>query len=190
MGNHEAVGGIIRTPIVVLVFSNFHKYTLPFPTCRYFHTMPYWFVCTYNQIRHQPSFVLFCVLHSPIFHNHFLFIFMQCSILWYENNQKENIYWHMYKCILTLLHDLCLMCTSWFMFCYSDGLVQDCGNSIANALELPQSCTKPSNDHLSVFTAELPILTHWGRVMHICVGNLTIYGSDNGLLPDRHQSII
>ena len=27
---------------------------------------------------------------------------------------------------------------------YIDGLVQDCSNSIANALELPQSCTKPS----------------------------------------------
>ena len=26
---------------------------------------------------------------------------------------------------------------------YIDGLVQDCGNSIANAMELPQSCTKP-----------------------------------------------
>ena len=27
---------------------------------------------------------------------------------------------------------------------YIDGLVQDCNNSIANALELLQSCTKPS----------------------------------------------
>ena len=27
---------------------------------------------------------------------------------------------------------------------YINGLVQDCSNSIANALELPQSCTKPS----------------------------------------------
>ena len=26
-------------------------------------------------------------------------------------------------------------------------------------------------------------LTHWGRVMHICVSKLTIIGSDNGLLP-------
>ena len=26
---------------------------------------------------------------------------------------------------------------------YINGLMQDCGNSIANALELPQSCTKP-----------------------------------------------
>ena len=27
---------------------------------------------------------------------------------------------------------------------YTDGLVQDCSNSIANALDLLQSCTKPS----------------------------------------------
>ena len=33
-------------------------------------------------------------------------------------------------------------------------------------------------------------LTHWGRVTHICVGNLTIIGSDNGLSPGRHQAII
>ena len=35
-----------------------------------------------------------------------------------------------------------------------------------------------------------PWLTHWGRVTHIFVGNLTIIGSDNGLLPGRHQAII
>ena len=34
------------------------------------------------------------------------------------------------------------------------------------------------------------LLTHWGRVMHICVSKLTIIGSDNGLSPDRHQAII
>ena len=33
-------------------------------------------------------------------------------------------------------------------------------------------------------------LTHWGRVTHICVGKLTIIGSDNGLSPGRHQAII
>ena len=33
-------------------------------------------------------------------------------------------------------------------------------------------------------------LTHWGRVTHICVGNLTIIGSDNGLSPGRRQAII
>ena len=27
------------------------------------------------------------------------------------------------------------------------------------------------------------LLTHWGRVMHVCVSTLTIIGSDNGLSP-------
>ena len=35
-----------------------------------------------------------------------------------------------------------------------------------------------------------PILTHWGRVTHICVNKLTIIGSDNGLSPGRRQAII
>ena len=31
--------------------------------------------------------------------------------------------------------------------------------------------------------------THWGPVTHICVGNLTIIGSDNGLSPGWRQAI-
>ena len=34
------------------------------------------------------------------------------------------------------------------------------------------------------------ILTHWGQVMHLCVTDLGIIGSDNGLLPVRCQAII
>ena len=34
------------------------------------------------------------------------------------------------------------------------------------------------------------VLTHWGRVTHICVGNPIIIGSDNGLSPGRRQTII
>ena len=34
------------------------------------------------------------------------------------------------------------------------------------------------------------LLTHWGRVMHICVVEITIIGSDNGLSPGRRQAII
>ena len=37
---------------------------------------------------------------------------------------------------------------------------------------------------------EMMILTHWGQVTHICVGNLTIIGPDNGLSPGRRQAII
>ena len=33
-------------------------------------------------------------------------------------------------------------------------------------------------------------LTHSGRVTHICVDNLNIIGSDNGLSPSRRQAII
>ena len=33
-------------------------------------------------------------------------------------------------------------------------------------------------------------LTHWHRVTHICVSNLTIIGSDNGLWPGRRQAFV
>ena len=33
-------------------------------------------------------------------------------------------------------------------------------------------------------------ITHWGRVTHICVGNLNIIDPDNGLSPGRRQAII
>ena len=36
----------------------------------------------------------------------------------------------------------------------------------------------------------LNVLTHWGRLTHICVDNLTISGSDNGLSPGRCPAII
>ena len=36
----------------------------------------------------------------------------------------------------------------------------------------------------------LKVLTHWGRVTHICVSELTIIGSDNGLSPGQRQVII
>ena len=42
----------------------------------------------------------------------------------------------------------------------------------------------------SIFIFLVGFLTHWGRVTHICVGNLTIIGQDNGLSPGRRQAII
>ena len=46
---------------------------------------------------------------------------------------------------------------------------------------------------LAIWTWHLIIIskwTHWGRVTYICVSNLTIIGSDNGLMPGRRQAII
>ena len=37
---------------------------------------------------------------------------------------------------------------------------------------------------------DLYSFTQWGRVTHICVGKLTIIGSDNGLSPGRRHAII
>ena len=34
------------------------------------------------------------------------------------------------------------------------------------------------------------MLTHWGRAIHICVSEIIIIGSDNGLSPGRRQAII
>ena len=45
--------------------------------------------------------------------------------------------------------------------------------------------------HIGFFnTGKTVSLTHWGRVVHICVSKVTIIVSDNGLSPSRHQAII
>ena len=60
-------------------------------------------------------------------------------------------------------------CISWLLFVYIspswwrsikqlDSLVQDCSNSIANALELLQSCTKPSSIYSPTVCPALPRL--------------------------------
>ena len=40
------------------------------------------------------------------------------------------------------------------------------------------------------FTVDGCILTHWGRLTHLCVSKLTIISSDNGLAPGRRKTII
>ena len=46
-------------------------------------------------------------------------------------------------------------------------------------------------DSISISTDFIPpLLTHWGRVTHICISKLTIIGLDNGLSPGRRQAII
>ena len=47
-----------------------------------------------------------------------------------------------------------------------------------------------SFDDVIMYSDSNNALTHWGRVTHICVGKLTIIGSDNGLSPGRRQAII
>ena len=44
--------------------------------------------------------------------------------------------------------------------------------------------------HLEMNSWKFRLLTHWGRVTHIWVGNLTTIVSDNGLSPGRCQALI
>ena len=41
-----------------------------------------------------------------------------------------------------------------------------------------------------LYDSPIVLLTHCGRVTHICVGKLIIIGSDKGVLPYRRQTII
>ena len=45
-------------------------------------------------------------------------------------------------------------------------------------------------EHENIFEFLIISITHWGRATHICVGKLTIIGSDNGMSPGRRQAII
>ena len=54
--------------------------------------------------------------------------------------------------------------------------------------QLPEAVVNQFNDAYAL--PDLNVLTHWGRVTHMCISNLTIIGSDNGLLPGRHQAAI
>ena len=39
-------------------------------------------------------------------------------------------------------------------------------------------------------SSQIKSLTHWSRVTHMCVNEITTIGSDNGSSPGRHQAII
>ena len=63
-------------------------------------------------------------------------------------------------------------------------------NACLSKLKWQDYCTHPIFHSLGIVNNMLCLLTHWGRVTHICVGNLTIIGSDNGLSPGQRQVFI
>ena len=52
------------------------------------------------------------------------------------------------------------------------------------------SCALQINRNFAFNYLTQIVLTHWGRVTHICVTKLTNIGSNNGLSPGRRQAII
>ena len=82
-----------------------------------------------------------------------------------------NISWN-FKCI-------------WFMRCHQ------AEHSMTGNIRYPDlSPFYKMADEIPRNLTALLVLTHWGRVTHICVAYLTIIGSDNGLSPSRRQAII
>ena len=80
-----------------------------------------------------------------------------------------------------------LLCKSCIQYCFHDVLLF--------TYSLVRSTTFvawPSLCHGELYldSSEPFWSTHWGRVTHICVGNLTIIGPDNGLSPGRRLAII
>ena len=61
---------------------------------------------------------------------------------------------------------------------------------IIHILFYKNALMKMSSAKCLPFCLGLSVLTHWGRVTHICVDNLNIIASDNGLSPGRHQATI
>ena len=74
---------------------------------------------------------------------------------------------------------------------YTRNMVLHSSSSIGSAKTVCVGLT-PGNfaTHEGIRDCRCPLLTHWGRVTHICVSELTIIGSDNGLSPGRRQAII
>ena len=68
-----------------------------------------------------------------------------------------------------------------------DGL-NDSKSLSAEVLAWCQIGDKPLSDQS--LRHHMASLTNWGRATHICVGRLTIIGSDNGLSPGRRRAII
>ena len=66
---------------------------------------------------------------------------------------------------------------------YFNGLVKDCSNSIADALELLQSCTKPSIISHCVWSLKLGNISlicingcqYWGCVIYLCNDKIVSY---------------
>ena len=57
-------------------------------------------------------------------------------------------------------------------------------------LSTSHTAWKTPVEHGVYFNYQQPILTDWGRVTQVCVGKLTIIGSDTGLSSGRRRTLI
>ena len=99
----------------------------------------------------------------------------QCVLPVIRRHCQIRIYYH--------LNGICQLLNFRFMCVWSITLRSISPSAMASLIEfVPLLCL--------CILEPVRKLTHWGRVTHICVGKLTIIGSDNGLSPGRRQAII
>ena len=111
------------------------------------------------------------------------------NILWLLAAQWCTViaYWRSKVLGLILIrHWLNTSASDWYL---SDKSLH--GDMIENANIFHFYHNKPNTTRInSGFFQYYPkVLTHWGRVTHICVSKLAIIGSDNGLSPGQRQAI-
>ena len=97
-------------------------------------------------------------------------LLLSCLISRYECLIESYLVWNL--CVTYLSENICL--------CY---MIRESNKQAFKLYEFHNSVTCFKNLTHSV-------LTHCDRMRHICVGNLTIFASDNGLSPGRPQAII
>ena len=77
---------------------------------------------------------------------------------------------------------------------YNRSKLNQCGRLVKNKFQGNLKCKAEiitfGNSLVLKMLVYMCQLTHWGWVTHICVSNLTIIVSDNGLSPGRRQAII
>ena len=107
------------------------------------------------------------------------------------------ILWSIWFSLLSLIKDGSINCNYEFMISESLDYLQLCFKWIRDGIMLLELISKLfwKYEILKGWFSNtgwlwLYCLTHWGQVTHICIGKLTIIGSDNGLSPGGRQAII
>ena len=103
---------------------------------------------------------------------------------------SQSIIVHANGMVMTTQTFLCLTIVSLITLEISPWQTQKSNNPMALILEMAFAATSSGYPLLSddMTPIRLIYLTHWGRVTHKCVSNLTIIGSENGLSPGRRQA--
>ena len=108
---------------------------------------------------------------------------VMCNIVWYAT----AIYWESILYVYQQIHRntlLCIVIEQWILIAlFTKAVIFVLGISSEQKCFV-RICT------FCVNLSYIFVLTHWGRVTHICVSKLIIIGSDNGFAPTRRQAII